>query len=750
MKRIDPLKLLSRSDKWYLGGNSRLLWAPEFPVWLDKPGFWDKAHYYNIAIEPVFTWTLLDEKGKEIPIRQTDRQWNPSRLQCEYVSTDSNRQNRLKITEQKCCSPGDTLSSTIRISNLSSRRRRLHLVAWTIQPSYPSKGEVWIDNLSINHSNISYEKNLRSGDKPLQKIGCTLGIKGGIDSYSINLSEGSAVQPHWRLTPFDEKFNGKRFNNERKLNGINADGLIYIALHRKIDIPARASKNISIIFSVGSSIDEAGAIFRSSQTIVSLPAHAEKSWQTFFAGVPYFSCSDKYFTRYYWYRWYGLHLSTLQGGEGNYNYPVVCEGIGYFRAPITYSAMCHMLENRWMNNPKLAQGSLLTFIHNQRDDGGFRGYIDLNHYRQEMFYHGNWGKSVLELYRCHPDKEFLANAYDGLVKYAEYFDRERDSEKSGLYDIDNHYETGQEYMHRYLAVDPNADKDNWGEVFRLKGVDVTVYIYELKKSLAKIAAILGRPVEEISKWKQGAEKIRGAILDQMWDPEVEMFFDLNPGTHQRTGVRAAVCFYPYMTDIATKEHLPGLKRHLLNPSEFWTAFPVPSSSVDDEYFSADAHWKGKRMNCPWNGRVWPMTNSHIAEALAISAYQFQDTELRIRTVEFITKYIRMLFSDGDSTKPNCYEHYNPFTGQASEYRGINDYQHSWVVDLILKYVAGIRPIDEGILIDPFPFNSENVIVDNVTIRGITLKVECKKSHFVVSVNHRKVIKSKIGEPIIIQ
>src|SRR2546429_4324554 len=29
-----------------------------------------------------------------------------------------------------------------------------------------------------------------------------------------------------------------------------------------------------------------------------------------------------------------------------------------------------------------------------------------------------------------------------------------------------------------------------------------------------------------------------------------------------------------------------------------------------------AEWKGKRHNCPWNGRVWPMTNSHIIEALA--------------------------------------------------------------------------------------------------------------------------------------
>ncbi len=42
---------------------------------------------------------------------------------------------------------------------------------------------------------------------------------------------------------------------------------------------------------------------------------------------------------------------------------------------------------------------------------------------------------------------------------------------------------------------------------------------------------------------------------------------------------------------------------------------MPSSSRKDPLYDPDARWKGKRHNCPWNGRVWPMTNSHIAEAI---------------------------------------------------------------------------------------------------------------------------------------
>jgi hypothetical protein len=202
----------------------------------------------------------------------------------------------------------------------------------------------------------------------------------------------------------------------------------------------------------------------------------------------------------------------------------------------------------------------------------------------------------------------------------------------------------------------------------------------------------------------------------MWDPDRELFFDVDPRSGDQTGVKAAVCFYPYFTDIVTEEHLPGLKRHLFDPDTFWTPYPVPSSSQDDPYFSATPHWKGERKNCPWNGRTWPMTNSHVAEAIAQAALRFDDDALRERAATFITRFVRMLFADGDPDRPECFEHYNPLTGQAARYRGINDYQHSWVVELIIKYVAGLRPQDNMVVVDPFPFDLDRLRLRDVPVR----------------------------------
>jgi hypothetical protein len=744
--------LLSRPDKWYLGGANRLLWAPPFPLWLEYPGFWDKAHYYNLELEPVFTWTLLDDSGKEIHLRQRKREWNPAALRSEFVDSPSGRSDAkspkpsLIIEETKSCLPNDVLTSSISVRNSSSKRRRLHLVVWTTQATAPTKCMNWISDVRYENGKIHFRRNIASESRPRIQIDCVLGVSHAPKSFAVQPSEGNQQQPHWTFTPFAESFTRKGLSGDVSATGLNDDGLLFMALHVPLTLGPRASKRIAVYFTAAPTGVEASSNYFFVRSQIRPETASVKAWQDHFSAVPYFECSDEYLTRYYWYRWYGLKLLTMQGPDRNYRHPAVCEGIGYFRAPISYSAMCHIYETRWMHSPELAKGIFRTFLSNQREDGGMRGYIDPDYYRQEMFYHANWGRALRGLLVLHPDRKFLEEVHSGLARYAEYFDRERDEERSGLYDIDNHYETGQEYMHRYTAVDPSADQENWGEVFRLKGVDVTTYLYELKLALAHVAKELGRGAEE-KVWKAGAEQIRRAMLASMWDESEEMFFDVDPSTGNRTGVKAATCFYPYFTDIVDATFTRGLKRHLFNRREFASPFPFPSTSMDDPTFSATPVWKGKRMNCPWNGRVWPMTNSHLADALAETALRSRDPILMKETARFIHSYVRMMFHEGDPRRPDSFEHYNPMTGTPSVYRGIDDYQHSWVVDLILRLVAGIGPFPGGVIIDPFPFDIDEVTVKNVLIDGRIFDVSRKGGRIEVRVDGGKAQTGKVGTPL---
>ncbi len=745
MSTVNPLRTLTRKDKWYLGGGGRLLWAPLFPAALHRPGFWDPAHYYNFEFGPLFTWTLLDEHGTEIDLAAGTRTWNPALLKSRYRVMGG---AGLGLTEERFVLPIGVACTTIRIRNSGRSARRLHLVVWTAQPSSPS-GDNRVEECTFSDGRIGFRRTITPSGRPGITIAALLGISPRPTSHEIRPSEGSLQGPDWRLTPFAESFAGGTFPDGGAAGPFVTPGLVFAALHHRVRVRPGETAVVTAGVSLAPTPADAGTSLSIALRQVEPAELSIAAWREHFAGVPSFDSSDPFFNSSYWHRWYGLRLNMIAVSEGHYHHPFVCEGIGYFRAPISYSAFCHVMENRWRHMPELARGSISTFLENQRPDGGMRGYIDVHHYRQEMFYHADWGRALRALHRIHPSKAFLAEVYGGLARYAGYFDRERDREKSGLYDIVNHYETGQEYMHRYTVVDPRADHEHWGNVFRLKGIDVTVYVYELKQTLAWMADILGRAAEA-AVWLADAARTKEAILDRMWDPAAQMFFDVNPATGLRTGVKAATCFYPFLTDMVTAEHLPALTRHLLNPAEFLTPYPAPASSADDAMFSAEPLWKGTRMNCPWNGRVWPMTNSHLMDALGLSATRFGDRRLRKAAADFLTRFVRMMFFDGDPSRPNSFEHYNPLTGRPSEYRGIDDYQHSWVNDLILRYVAGITPDAHGVTVDPFPFGLDWFVCDHVIVAGHRIRVEGRGTTFTVTVDDRKPVTGRSGTALFIQ
>ena len=746
LTRLNPLKLLHRTDKWYLGGGNRLIYAPPFPLHRRAPGLWDTAHYYNYPFQPLFTWAILTVDGKPLSVEFDSTDWQPDRLFRHFSAVRDDV--KLAVEERSCVLPNDVAVSVLQVRNRGAKRLKLRLVAWTAREHFPNQS-AWMDQPEAKNGMFTCTTHVKPAKRKEIGFATAFGMSGRRLRCSGQLSEGIQPPPDWHITPFAELALKGPLPDLLQSGGVSPEGMYYVALEREITLAPRGSTEVSVGLATGLVAEEVRSNLAAVLRLRDPIRLSEISWADHFASVPFFSSSDPYFSRYYWYRWYGLRLNTIFAGEGNYEYPAVCEGIGDFRVPISYSAPCHMFENRWMHDPELAQGSLLTFIHNQREDGGFRGYIDVSEYRTEMFYHANWGRAIAALDAVHPSPEFLEQAYDGLKNYAAYFDRERDEEVSGLYDIDNHYETGQEYMHRYTAVDANADKDNWGEVFRLKGVDVTVYLYDLKRALAAMAEKLGKN-DEAELWTVEASKIKDAVLQLMWDPTEEMFFDVDPKKGVRTGVKASTCFYPYFTDIVGREHIPGLKRHLLSPKEFWTPFPVPSTSCDDETFNPEPVWKGKRMNCPWNGRVWPMTNSHVVEALAQTALRFADTKLERAAADMMQKFIRMMFFDDDPKRPNCYEHYNPLTGTPSSYRGVDDYMHSWVNDLIVKYVMGIQPGQHSLTIRPLRCGLAYAEIREVMVRGRRIDVTIRGNRFVVKIDGRRKIKETLGESVEVQ
>ena len=755
-----PLLLLERLDKHYLGSGDGIIFAPRFPRWLEHPGFWDEADVFHYQLAPVFTVTFLSG-DVEVPagplsMRQISRRWSPAELVAHYEL-----ENELEGWEHRSVLPGGCFMSEWKLRNLGKVPRKLLAVAWTSQPT----GELDLSTVQVSSGFARFHRALTDRNAERLAVGVTL--EASSDSRvaaAAYLSEGVLEGPYWELTPFPEKWrSGVRTVSQ--VGGVSQSGSLYLAALAHIVVPARGETMVSLEAHVwpdgvdqgkrsglhAAYIEEHAPVTTSPQVVDQAastdPGGLSRSlWHEFFDEAPALACSDPFIEHYWYYRWYGLRLCGHEGGIGNYRYPGCCEGIGYFHAPIAYSAQCHARELRWLPNPDRARGVILNFLATQKESGQLHGRVYLNHLESTDFYFADWGAAALAVDAVHPDLDFLRAAYRPLASYAEWLERERDRDGSGLCDVLDHYETGQEYMSRYMAVSPDADSETWGNLIRLKGVDAAVYAYRLQRALATIAGRL-HEFGDAGLWTATADLTATAIHEFMWDDENGMFNDVDPRNMKRISAKAAVCFYPYFTDLVGTGHVAGLLQHLLNPKEFWTAHPVPSTSADDPYYSADAEWKGKRHNCPWNGRVWPMANSHVAEAIARTAIE-HDPSLRATAAELIQKFIHMMFHNGDPARPNCYEHYNPDTGHASLYRGFDDYQHSWVNDLIVKYVAGFRPSDGGgFTVDPFPFDMRSLQLSRLPFRGHQIDLAIEDQRFAVHVDGKLVGDGQIGEPL---
>ena len=744
----EPLELLQRSDKWYLSAGEGLLWAPPFPAWLHVPGFWDDAHIFQYPVGPLFTVSFLDAAGRILDLRADAQRWTPAALETPYqvgVGADIPPAT-LEIVEFRMVLPGFVLASEWTLKNTGVAPLTVHAVAWSAAPG----DDVPEGTVRVSEGDLVWPRRLKDRRQQERTVELSLAMARGTDTWAVARSEPTANHPHFRLTPFWDRWDPVRAGlaNRADLGGVGPAGLVYLALHRAIEIAPGASARLAVALHVDPQLpvrptaDEAApfAPKKSSTFVVASRAH----WEGYFASVPSFRCADPYFERAWAYRWYGLHLNAIAGGWGNYPSPTVCEGIAVFHEPITYSAQCHMRELRWAKDPEWARGVLRTFLAHQKPDGSFHGRIYVDHLTGTDFYHADWGGALLALDAVHPSDAFLKEVLPGLARYAEWLILSRDPEGRGLYDVVDQYETGQEYMSRYQAVDADADRYGWENRLRLKGVDVTVYAYELFRALAELGPRAGLDAET---WRNRAQKTGKAVLNKMWDREAGMFFDVNPQSGKRTGVRAAVCFYPYATDLVHSDHLPGFTQRLFDAAEFWTPFPVPSSSQKDPLYDPDAVWKGKRHNCPWNGRVWPMTNSHVAEAIAAVALRHLPV-LRVRVAEFVTKYVRMMFWDGDAARPNAFEHYHPVSGRPCAYRGIDDYQHSWVNDLVVQYVVGLRPAGRGrFVVDPMPFALDGFEALGLPMQGASVDVVRSGDALAVSVNGRAVGRGSVGTPV---
>ena len=383
-----------------------------------------------------------------------------------------------------------------------------------------------------------------------------------------------------------------------------------------------------------------------------------------------------------------LYLLRQPHGAGLFSSPGFCEGNGHLHVPSSFAAPAIMREARWLQDPSYARGCMKMFFDNLLHNGQVPGRVYMSGTDSSDFYHADWGGGFEALDAMHNDKATKKAVLMAMQRYVKWVGNNRDPEGSGLTDIVNHFEAGQEFSRRYTVIDNKADRaEEFTEQFRLKGIDASVFRYRLVKWLHAVAEEIQEKAMA-NRFHAEVEVILDTVRRKMWDDKSGMFMDLDPKSRRKTNVKAAVGFYPLATDIPNQKQVDAMVDLISSRDEFWARYPVPSIAMSDSTFDGSGRWKGTRKGSPWNGRTWPVVNSHILEGLTYWAERGNKKAQRLSN-QLLDRTITMMSGELEGLEQaTSYEHYHPEHGIGSRYRGVDVNLNAFMLDNIFRIGCG--------------------------------------------------------------
>ena len=174
---------------------------------------------------------------------------------------------------------------------------------------------------------------------------------------------------------------------------------------------------------------------------------------------------------------------------------------------------------------------------------------------------------------------------------------------------------------------------------------------------AEIADALEKPKEAIE-LRDRSLRYR-AKLETLWSDEAGMFLNKDLHTGALNQRLSPTNFYPLMAQAATPAQAKVmLKKHLLNPQEFWGEWVIPSIARNDPGFKDQNYWRG---------RIWGPMNYLVYLGLQ----NYDDAATRR---EFARKSYNLFLKEWKENG-HVHENYNSITGVGDDVRSSDRFYH---------------------------------------------------------------------------
>jgi len=433
---------------------------------------------------------------------------------------------------------------------------------------------------------------------------------------------------------------------------------------------------------------------------------ADALW--FLNNIPFLEIDDPEIQQIYFYRWKLLRSHIREIGPQGTTILEFLDNVPWARQPYTDlndSASFHLMEARWMRDPTVVDDLIDHLYTGAANDRHFSESIAAATYSTTLVT-GDPGPALRHL----DTMQHIYNAWD------DHFDRARNLywieplPDATEYTISSIDASGAGFTD-HPSTDQNHNGFTGGFAYR---PSINSYQYANAMAIAQIATEARQP--DVAKdYRERADRLRTAMLVQLWNPELQHFTDryqrstpyVTAGDFIRG--RELVGYVPWAFELPPHDDSASSKAysqawsHLLSPDQLAGSHGMRTVEPSYPRYLTQYRYDQAtgRPECQWNGPSWPFQTSQVLTGLAnlLEDYPPSATS-RADYLRLLRQYTHQHFlSPG---KPDIEEDYNPDTGVPIV--GLprsHHYFHSTYIDLVLSGLIGIRPRADNIMeVDP--------------------------------------------------
>lgn len=306
-------------------------------------------------------------------------------------------------------------------------------------------------------------------------------------------------------------------------------------------------------------------------------------------------------------------------------------------------------------NPEEAKNEVRCLFDYQAENGMIPDFVSRNKDRI------NWRDTkpplaawaVKCIYDATGDKAFVAEMFDKLYKYHQWWYTHRDHDKNGICEYGSTdgtllaacWESGMDNGVRFddAVMLKNDPEDAWS--MNQENICLNSFLYAEKAFLADMADLLDKK-DLASQLRKDADALKTHIQTKMFDEETGFFYDTRLETGEFIKVMGAECWLPLWAGVATPEQARKVLDKMLDPKKFNSRVPLGTLDI--------SHPRLRPTRGYWRGPVW--IDQVYFGVTGLRNYGFNE-----EADMFVSKYIdnaQGLLTDGP-----IHENYNPLTGE---------------------------------------------------------------------------------------